>query len=132
VKAAAASEVSTANRDSVPVERIAATCSVMTKPAPMIAAMICATRRVRLGPISRNSITVIAIATAAADKPLAMTTPKAESHLMPPPMTSTSIKGVDSNKAMPVTDSAIAAIRTENTLVSCTGDDMIRSRSARA
>ncbi len=42
------------------------------------------------------------------------------------------MKGVDNNSAMPVTDSAIAAIRTENTLVSRAGDDMIRSRSARA
>ena len=30
---------------------------------------------------------------------------------------------------MPVTDSAIAAIRTEKILVNLTGDDMIRSRS---
>ena len=37
----------------------------MTKPAPMMAARICATSRVRLGPIRRNSNTVIAIATAA-------------------------------------------------------------------
>ena len=73
-----------------------------------------------------------AIATAAADRPIAMTTPNAENHRMPPPMTSTSTKGVENNSAMPVTDSAIAAIRTENMLASFTGDDMIRSRSARA
>ena len=52
----------------------------MTKPAPMMAARICATSRVRLGPISRNSNTVIAIAMAAAVRPMAMTTPNAESH----------------------------------------------------
>ena len=74
----------------------------------------------------------MAIATAAADRPMAMTTPNAESQRMPPPMTSTSTNGVDSSSAMPVTDSAIAAIRTEKMLVSVTGDDMIRSRSARA
>ena len=34
--------------------------------------------------------------------------------------------------AIAVSDKAIAAIRTENTLLSRTGDDMIRSRSARA
>ena len=104
----------------------------MTKPAPMMAARICATSRVRLGPISRNSNTVIAIATAAADRPMAMTTPNAENHRTPPPITRTSTKGVDSNSAIPVTDSAIAAIRTENMLASFAGDDMIRSRSARA
>ena len=104
----------------------------MTKPAPMMAARICATSRVRLGPISRNSNTVIAIATAAADRPMAMTTPKAESHRVPPPITRTSTKGVDSSSAIPVTESAIAAIRTENTLARFAGDDMIRSRSARA
>ena len=47
----------------------------MTKPAPMIAARICATSRVRLGPIRRNSAIVTAIATAAADRPIATTTP---------------------------------------------------------
>ena len=42
------------------------------------------------------------------------------------------MKGVENSSAMPVTDSAIAAIRTENMFVSFTGEDMIRSRSARA
>ena len=111
---------------------MAATWSAMTKPAPMTAATICATRRVRLGPINRNSATVIAIATAAAERPMATTTPNAESHRMPPPITSTSTKGVDNSSAIPITDSAIAAIRTENTLARFAGDDMMRSRSARA
>jgi hypothetical protein len=104
----------------------------MTKPAPMMAARICAASRVRPGPIRRNSNTVIAIATAAADRPMAMTTPKAENHRMPPPIISTSTKGLDNSSAIAVTDSAIAAIRTEKMLLSLTGDDMIRSRSARA
>ena len=112
---------------------------IMSSPAALanvfsvrIAARICATRRVRLGPISRNNTTVIAIATAAADRPMPMTTPNADSHRTPPPITRTSTKGVDSTSAIAVTVSAIAAIRTENTLASVTGDDMIRSRSARA
>ena len=98
----------------------------------MTAATICATSRVRLGPINLNSKTVIAIATAAAVRPMAMTTPNAESHRRPPPNARTSTKGVDSNSAIPVTDSAIATIRTENTLARFAGDDMMRSRSARA
>ena len=98
----------------------------------MTAARICATSRVRLGPIRRNSRIVTAIATAAADRPIATTTPYAANHLMPPPITRTSTKGVDSNSAIAITDSAIAAMRTENTLASRTGEDMIRSRSARA
>ncbi len=104
----------------------------MTNPAPITAETICATSRVRLGPINRNSRTVIAIATAAADRPMAMTTPKADNHLIPPPNTRTSTNGVDSSSAIAVTDNAIAAMRTENILASRTGDDMIRSRSARA
>ena len=75
---------------------------------------------------------VMAIANAAADRPTAVTTPKAENHLAPPPSTSTSTKGVDSNSAIAVTVSAIAAMRTEKTLGSLAGEDMIRSRSARA
>ena len=75
---------------------------------------------------------VTAIATAAALRPMAMTTPKAANHLIPPPITSTSTNGVDNNSAIAVTVTAIAAIRTENTLASATGDDMIKSRSARA
>ena len=82
--------------------------------------------------IAAIGLSVIAIAIAAADSPTAITTPKAESHRMPPPTTRTSTKGVDSSNAIPVTDSAIAAIRTENTLARFAGDDMIRSRSARA
>ena len=39
---------------------------------------------------------------------------------------------MDNSSAIAVTESAIAAIRTEKMLVSLTGDDMIRSRSARA
>ncbi len=61
-----------------------------------------------------------------------MTTPNAESQRRPPPKARTSTKGVDSNSAIPVTDSAIATIRTENTLARFAGDDMMRSRSARA
>ena len=102
------------------------------KPAPITAARICATSRVRLGPIRRNNNTVRAIAAAAADRPMAMTTPKAASHRGPPPITSTSTNGVENNSAMPVTVSAIAAMRTEKMLASLTGDDRIRSRSARA
>ena len=75
---------------------------------------------------------MIAIATAAADSPMAITTPNADSHRAPPPITSTSTNGVDSNSAIAVTDNAIATMRTANMLVSRTGDDMIRSRSARA
>ena len=73
-----------------------------------------------------------AIATAAAESPMATTTPNAESHRQPPPITSTSMNGVENSSAIAVTASAIAAIRIENTLASLTGDDMIRSRSARA
>ncbi len=61
-----------------------------------------------------------------------MTTPNPASQRGPPPIASTSIKGVDSSSAMPVTESAIAAIRTEKMVVNFTGEDMIRSRSARA
>ena len=104
----------------------------MTKPAPTTAARICATSRVRLGPISRNRISVTAIAIAAAERPIAMTTPKAASQRAPPLMTSTSTKGVENSSAIEVTESAIAAIRTEKMLLSRTGDDMIKSRSARA
>ena len=75
---------------------------------------------------------VMAIAKAAADRPTAMTTPKAANHLAPPPITSTSTNGVDNNSAMRVTVSAIEAMRMEKTLASRVGDDMIRSRSARA
>ena len=95
-----ASDVSTANRDSVPEDRMAAICSAMTKPAPMTAETICATSRVRLGPIRRNSSMVIAIAIAEADRPIATTTPKAASQRGPPQITSTSTNGVDSNSAM--------------------------------
>ena len=42
------------------------------------------------------------------------------------------MNGVENNSAMAVTDSAIAARRTENTSANRTGEDMIRSRSARA
>ena len=38
-------------RDSVPYDRIAATCSPMTNAAPITAATICATSRVRFGPM---------------------------------------------------------------------------------
>ena len=61
------SEASTARRDSVPCDTMAASCRPTTKPAPITAATICATRRVRLGPMVRNSAVVssAAIATAA-------------------------------------------------------------------
>src|SRR5436190_10909164 len=90
----------------------------MTKPAPMIAARIWATRRVRAGPIVRNSMMVTAIATAAAVRPMATTTPKAANHLIPPPITRTSMKGVENSSAMTVTESAIAPSRTEKTFAS--------------
>ena len=61
-----------------------------------------------------------------------MTTPKAANQRAPPSSTSTSTKGVDSTSAMPLTVSAIAAMRIENTLASFAGEDMMRSRSARA
>ena len=54
---------------------MAAICSAMTKPAPITAATICATSLVRRGPMLRNSATVTAMATAAADRPIATTTP---------------------------------------------------------
>jgi hypothetical protein len=104
----------------------------MTKPAPTTAERICATSRDRPGPIRRNSATVIAIATAAAERPIGMTTPKAANQRGPPPITRTSTNGVDNNSAMAVTWSAIAAIRTEKIFANFTGEDMIRSRSARA
>ena len=72
-----------------------------------------------------------AIASAAADMPTATTTPKAANHLTPPPSTSTLTNGVANNSAMPVTMSAIAAMRIEKMLASFAGEDMIRSRSAR-
>ena len=75
---------------------------------------------------------VTAMAIAAAVSPMATTTPNAASHRQPPPITRTSTNGVDSTSAIAMTDSAIAAMRTENTLASATGDDMMRSRSARA
>ena len=75
---------------------------------------------------------VIAIASAAAVMPTAMTTPNAANQRTPPSSTSTSTKGVDSTSAMPLTVSAIAAMRIEKTLASFVGDDMMRSRSARA
>ena len=111
---------------------MAAICNAITKPAPMMAARICATSRVRLAPMVRNSAIVMATAMAAADRPIVITTPYAANQREPPPITRTSTNGVDSNSAIAVTDRAIAAIRTENTLFSATGDDMIRSRSARA
>ncbi len=98
----------------------------------MIAATIWATKRVRAGPIRRNNRMVTAIAIAAADRPIATTTPKAASHRAPPPITSTSMNGVENNSAIAVTVSAIAAMRTENRFASVAGDDMMRSRSARA
>ena len=75
---------------------------------------------------------VIAMAIAAADRPTAMTTPNAASHLAPPPKTSTSMKGADKSRAIAVTDNAIEAIRTEKIWASFVGEDIIRSRSARA
>ena len=75
---------------------------------------------------------VIAMANAAADSPIAATTPKAASHRGPPLKASTSTKGVDNNSAMPVTEIAIETMRMEKMLGSVAGDDMIRSRSARA
>ena len=72
------------------------------------------------------------MAIAAADSPMAITTPKAASQRAPPRNTSTSTNGVENNSAIEVTESAIAAMRTEKMLVSRTGEDMIRSRSARA
>ena len=62
-------------RESVPCDRIAATCSPMMKTAAITAATICAASRVRFGPISRNSSTVSATAPAAAVAPIAITTP---------------------------------------------------------
>ncbi|MGY3404516.1 hypothetical protein ACVWZV_000629 [Bradyrhizobium sp. GM5.1] len=111
---------------------IAATWSAITKPAPMMAARIWATNRVRAGPIRRNSRMVTAIAIAAADRPIATTTPNAASQRAPPPNTSTSMKGVENSSAITVMASAIAAMRTENRLASVAGEDMMRSRSARA
>jgi hypothetical protein len=98
----------------------------------MIAARICAISRVRAGPIRRNSAIVIPSAKAAADKPSAATTPNAETHRAPPKKASTSMKGVANRSAMPVTVSAIAAMRIEKMLASLAGEDMMRSRSARA
>jgi len=62
-------------RDSVSNDRIAPTCSPITKAAPITAAKICATSRVRLGPMVLNSAMVSATASAAAVKPTAATTP---------------------------------------------------------
>ena len=47
----------------------------MMNTAAITAATICATRRVRFGPIRRNSATVSATASAAAVAPIATTTP---------------------------------------------------------
>ena len=59
----------------MPTERIATSCTPITKLAPITAATICATSRVRLGPIARNSpiVSMTEIATAAIA--IAMTTP---------------------------------------------------------
>ena len=69
------SDCRTSRRDRVPVERIAATCSPMTKAAPITAATICATSRVRFGPMARNSATVSATASAVAAMPMAAMAP---------------------------------------------------------
>ena len=52
-----------------------AICNPMTKAAPITAATICATSRVRFGPMMRNSATVSATASAAAISAHAATTP---------------------------------------------------------
>ncbi len=65
----------TSSRDRVPVERIAAACSPMTKAAPITAATICAASRVRFGPMTRNSATVSATASAVAAMPMAAMAP---------------------------------------------------------
>ena len=70
-----ASDCKAAMRDSVLLERIASACTPMTKAAPTTAAMICATSRVRRGPIVRNSATVSATASAEAASPIATATP---------------------------------------------------------
>ena len=62
-------------RESVPCDRIAATCRPMMNTAAITAATICATSRVRFGPIRRNSAMVIATESAAAVAPIAITTP---------------------------------------------------------
>ena len=62
-------------RESVPCDRIAATCSPMMKTAAITAATICAASRVRFGPIRRNNSTVTATAPAADVAPIATTTP---------------------------------------------------------
>jgi hypothetical protein len=59
----------------VPTERIATSCTPITKLAPITAATICATRRVRLGPMARNSATVSMTEIATATIAIAMTTP---------------------------------------------------------
>ena len=68
-------DVRSAKRDSVPVDNIAATCSPMTNIPPTTAAAICATSRVRTGPISLNKKIVNATASAVVAIETAMSTP---------------------------------------------------------
>ncbi len=68
-------EVRNARRDIVPVDSIAATCRPMTNMPPIIAAAICATRRVRTGPISLNKRIVNATANAVVAIETAISTP---------------------------------------------------------
>ncbi len=67
------SEASTASRDSVPCDTMAASCKPITKPAPITAATIWATSRVRFGPISWNSAVVMRAASATAAAAMATT-----------------------------------------------------------
>ena len=67
------SEASTASRDNVPWDTMAASCNPITKPAPITAATIWATSRVRLGPIMRNNAVVSRAATATASAARAAT-----------------------------------------------------------
>ena len=72
-----------------------------------------------------------AIATAAAEIPIAATAPYAASHRTPPPSASTLMNGAEISSAIAVMVKAIAAMRIEKTFGSATGDDISRSRSAR-
>ena len=72
--ATTASDSRIAKRDKLPYDMIAAACSTITKSAPITAATICATKRVRRAPMVRNKATVSATAQAAAAVPMATMT----------------------------------------------------------
>ena len=75
IRAMMVSDCSSARREKLPVERMAAACTPITKAAPTTAETICEIRRVRLGPRPRNKATVSIMAKAVESAAMAMRTP---------------------------------------------------------